>query len=49
MVFSTPDPEEHARRLERPGKSIPAEIVESMIKTFEMPTEQEGFKEIWRT
>jgi predicted kinase len=49
VVFATPDPEEHARRLDRPGKSIPAEIVQDMINKFEMPTEQEGFKEIWRT
>jgi gluconate kinase len=33
----------------RPGKSIPKEVVDSMIKTFEMPTEEEGYKEVWRT
>lgn len=49
VVFATPDPEEHARRLDRPGKRIPAEIIQDMINKFEMPTEQEGFKEIWRT
>lgn len=49
VVFPTPDPEEHARRLNRPGKHIPKEVLDSMIKNFEMPTEEEGFKEIWRT
>lgn len=48
VVFATPDPEEHARRLDRPGKHIPKEVLDSMIKNFEMPTEEEGFKEIWR-
>lgn len=48
IVFRTPDPEEHARRLaSRPGKIIPPEVVEDMIMKFEMPTEEEGFKEIW--
>lgn len=48
IVFRTPDPEEHARRLaSRPGKIIPQEVVEDMINRFEMPTEEEGFKEIW--
>jgi predicted kinase len=50
VVFDTPEPNEHARRLaSRPGKSIPDHVVRSMIDNFEMPTEQEGFKEIWRT
>lgn len=49
VVFPTPEPEEHARRLNRPGKSIPKEILDSMINTFEMPTEEEGYKEVWRT
>jgi predicted kinase len=49
VVFPTPEPEEHARRLDRPGKQVPDEIVQDMIARFEMPTEQEGFKEIWRT
>ena len=48
VVFPTPDPEEHARRLNRPGKHIPKDVLESMINTFVMPTEEEGFKEIWR-
>lgn len=49
VVFPTPEPEEHARRLNRPGKHIPAGVLASMINTFEMPTEEEGYKEIWRT
>lgn len=49
VVFPTPDPEEHARRLNRPGKHIPEDVLQSMINTFVMPSEEEGFKEIWRT
>ena len=49
VVFRTPDAPEHARRLNsRPGKTIPDEIVQDMINRFEMPTEEEGFVEIWR-
>jgi tRNA uridine 5-carbamoylmethylation protein Kti12 len=48
VVFRTPDAPEHARRLNsRPGKHIPDEIVQDMIIKFEMPTEEEGFVEIW--
>ena len=32
----------------RPDKMIPRTVVTNMINNFEMPTEQEGFKEIWR-
>jgi predicted kinase len=50
VVFDTPQVSELMRRLaSRPGKSIPWEVVSSMINNFEMPTEEEGFKEIWRT
>lgn len=49
VVFPTPEPEEHARRLNRPGKHIPKDVLQSMIDTFVMPTEEEGFKEIWMT
>ena len=49
VVFPTPEAEEHARRLNRPGKHIPKHVLESMIENFEMPTEEEGYKEIWRT
>lgn len=48
VVFKTPDADELARRLaSRPGKNIPDYVMRSMIDNFEMPTEQEGFKEIW--
>lgn len=48
VVFKTPEPEELARRLaSRPGKNIPDHVIRSMIDGFDMPTEEEGFKEIW--
>jgi len=48
VVFKTPEKEELARRLaSRPGKNIPEHVMRSMINNFEMPTEEEGFKEIW--
>ncbi len=50
VVFDTPKKEELAKRLSsRPGKIIPDHVVNSMIENFEMPSEEEGFKEIWRT
>jgi len=49
VVFETPSRIELRRRLDsRPGKEIPDVVVEGMIISFEMPTEEEGFKEIWR-
>jgi predicted kinase len=48
VVFRTPEPEELDRRLaSRPGKNIPDHVMRSMIDHFEMPDEEEGFKEIW--
>ena len=48
VVFRCPDADELSRRLlSRPGKLIPGDVLESMIKNFEIPTEEEGFKEIW--
>jgi len=48
VVFKTPDADELARRLaSRPGKNIPDHVMRSMIDHFEMPSEEEGFKEIW--
>lgn len=48
VVFKTPEADELARRLaNRPGKHIPDHVIASMIASFEMPTEEEGFKEIW--
>ena len=47
VVFKTPDADELARRLaSRPGKNIPDHVMRSMIDGFQMPTEDEGFKEI---
>ena len=49
IVFHTPEEEELKRRLNsRPGKEIPESVIKKMIDSFEMPTEEEGFKEIWR-
>lgn len=48
VVFATPEPEELAKRLaSRPGKNIPAHVMKTMIEGFEMPSDEEGFKEIW--
>jgi predicted kinase len=50
VVFPTPDPEEHARRLSgRNGKHIPKKVLRQMISSFQMPTTDEGFDEIWIT
>lgn len=47
VVFPTPDPKELARRLgNRPGKTIPDEIVNDMIARWEEPSEDEGFDNI---
>ena len=49
VVFRTPDLDVLKERLDsRPGKEVPWEVVQGMIDNFEMPTEEEGFKEIWR-
>ena len=48
IFFSTPEKEELDKRLaQRVGKHIPENVMESMIANLEMPTEEEGFKEIW--
>ena len=48
VVFETPNRIELKRRLDsRPGKEIPEAVVEGMLASFEMPTEEEGFTEIW--
>lgn len=48
VVFKTPEKEELDRRLgSRPGKNIPDEVMQSMISTLVLPSEEEGFKEIW--
>ena len=48
VVFKTPEHKELMRRLmSRPGKDIPDHVIYSMIGSWEDPTEEEGFKEIW--
>jgi predicted kinase len=48
VVFKIPESLELAKRLAgRPGKHIPDHVMRSMIVGFEMPTNEEGFKEIW--
>ena len=48
VVFKTPEPDELARRLaSRPGKNIPDHVMRSMIDGFQVPTEDEGFSQIW--
>jgi predicted kinase len=50
VVFETPSRIELRRRLDsRLGKEIPWVVVEGMLASFEIPTEEEGFKEIWYT
>ena len=47
VVFITPNRDELDVRLSgRPGKHVPKNVVDSMIAGFEMPTLEEGFKEI---
>ena len=49
VVFRTPEHKELVRRLmSRPGKEIPDHVVASMIASWEEPTLEEGFTEIWR-
>jgi predicted kinase len=48
IVFTQPGTDELMKRLaSRPGKTIPLNIVTNMIDGFELPTEDEGFTEIW--
>ena len=48
VVFKTPEHTELMRRLmNRPGKEIPDHVIASMISSWEDPTEEEGFKQIW--
>jgi predicted kinase len=49
VIFETPSRLELKRRLaSRPGKEIPDAVIEGMLASFQMPTEAEGFKEIWK-
>ena len=50
VVFRTPEHTELMRRLVSrwdEGKIIPEHVIASMIASWEEPTEEEGFKEIW--
>ena len=48
VVFKTPEHKELMRRLmNRPGKEIPDHVIASMIASWEDPTLEEGFTEIW--
>jgi predicted kinase len=50
VVFRTPEHTELMRRLEsrwESGKIIPEHVIASMIASWEEPTLDEGFKEIW--
>lgn len=48
IVFKTPEPEILNERLNsRPGKIIPQDVVERMINNFQVPTEAEGYQEVW--
>jgi predicted kinase len=48
IVFKTPEHKELFRRLwSRPGKDIPEHVIASMIASWEEPTVEEGFKEVW--
>jgi len=52
VVFPTPEHTELVRRLSNrweSGKIVPEHVVASMIASWEDPTKEEGFKEIWRT
>ena len=49
VVFTTPAVAVLKERLaNRVGQPIPWEVVQGMIDNFEYPTNEEGFKEIWR-
>ncbi len=48
VVFPTPSRIELKQRLDsRPGKEIPWVVIEGMLASWEDPTEDEGFQEIW--
>ena len=50
VVFRTPEHTELVRRLSsrwESGKIVPEHVVASMIASWEEPTNEEGFKEIW--
>ncbi len=47
VAFNVPDEKELERRLgNRPGKTIPPDVVQSMRNSYQLPTENEGFDKI---
>jgi predicted kinase len=46
VVFLTPDEAEWQRRLDRPGKSIPQNILMGMRDSMQFPDPEEGFDKI---
>jgi len=47
VYFRTPPPEIHRKRLDgRVGKTIPDNIMQSMIKTLQPPTKDEGYDKV---
>ena len=48
VVFDTPAPEQHVKMLDRPGKSIPSEVMNDMISKLVYPTLDEGFDRIFK-
>jgi hypothetical protein len=46
VVFLTPEDEEWQRRLDRPGKSIPQNILMGMRDSMQFPEPEEGFDKI---
>jgi predicted kinase len=47
ILFPTPSPKELRARLDsRPGKQIPESVIEQMLRSFELPTLDEGFTNI---
>ena len=47
VVFDIPEREELYKRLaSRPDKTIPLDVIESMISQFQIPSSKEGFDEV---
>lgn len=47
VVFPKPEDGEYERRLNgRPGKTIPREVINRMLASFQMPTVEEGFASV---
>lgn len=43
IFFKTPEPDEWKERLNRPGKTIPPHVLESMAENIQFPSADEGF------